>query len=178
VANNLPGSMQYLDLVRDCIDIFSLEELLPNDVQTANTVGGAEDDEDDYWYAEDDEDEKDSDGLKDSPDQNSLDHNSKNDSNVSNHPDSSSSSDDLEDSSEDSSDDSDDGDYATNPNDRTSRDITLTTYKFAADDHMFHKNHPHCVSRPEIPKKKKKKDQKTEVVSQATVTGSDDEEGV
>lgn len=39
VANNLPGQMQYLDLVRDCISIYSLEPLPPNDVQTAHRMG-------------------------------------------------------------------------------------------------------------------------------------------
>jgi len=34
VANNLPGYMQYLDLIRDCIEIFSLEPLPPNEVET------------------------------------------------------------------------------------------------------------------------------------------------
>jgi hypothetical protein len=33
VADNLPGYMQYLDLIRDCIEIFSLEPLPPNVVQ-------------------------------------------------------------------------------------------------------------------------------------------------
>jgi hypothetical protein len=43
VADNLPGVMQYLDLVRDCIVIFDLPRLPPNDVQKAHafdeTVG-------------------------------------------------------------------------------------------------------------------------------------------
>lgn len=34
VADNLPGYMQYLDLVRDCIDVFSLEPLPPNEIET------------------------------------------------------------------------------------------------------------------------------------------------
>lgn len=34
VANNLPGYMQYLDLIRDCIELFSLEPMPPNEVET------------------------------------------------------------------------------------------------------------------------------------------------
>lgn len=37
VANNLPGYMQYLDLVRDCIAVFGLWPLPPNDVETAHS---------------------------------------------------------------------------------------------------------------------------------------------
>lgn len=40
VANNLPGYMQYLDLVRDCIDVFSLEPLPPNEVETKHPFDG------------------------------------------------------------------------------------------------------------------------------------------
>jgi hypothetical protein len=34
VADNLPGYMQYLDLIRDCIALFSLKPLPPNQVET------------------------------------------------------------------------------------------------------------------------------------------------
>jgi len=40
VADNLPGVMQSLDLVRDCIAIFNLPRLPPNDVQHAHTFDG------------------------------------------------------------------------------------------------------------------------------------------
>ena len=40
VADNLPGVMQYLDLVRDCIEIFDLLRLPPNDVQNAHSFDG------------------------------------------------------------------------------------------------------------------------------------------
>lgn len=40
VANNLPGYMQYLDLVRDCIDVFSLEPLPANEVETKHAFHG------------------------------------------------------------------------------------------------------------------------------------------
>ena len=32
------GYMQYLDLVRDCIEVFGLEPLPPNDVRTAHEL--------------------------------------------------------------------------------------------------------------------------------------------
>ena len=34
MANNLTGYMQYLDLIRDCIELFSLEPMPPNEVET------------------------------------------------------------------------------------------------------------------------------------------------
>ena len=74
-----------------------------------------------------------------------------------------------------SDDDSDDGDYATDNNDKTSKDINLTTFKFAADDDIFHKNH-HKVSEPEKPKRKKKNPTDPKAVLQATI--SDPVEGV
>jgi hypothetical protein len=40
VADNLPGVMQYLDLVRDCIEVFDLPRLPPNDVQHAHAFDG------------------------------------------------------------------------------------------------------------------------------------------
>ena len=40
VADNLPGVMQYLDLVRDCIEIFGLLKLPPNEVQHAHAFDG------------------------------------------------------------------------------------------------------------------------------------------
>lgn len=40
VADNLPGYMQYLDLVRDCIDVFSLKPLPPNEVKTKHRFDG------------------------------------------------------------------------------------------------------------------------------------------
>jgi hypothetical protein len=40
VADNLPGVMQYLDLVRDCIEIFDLPRLPLNDVQHAHAFDG------------------------------------------------------------------------------------------------------------------------------------------
>ena len=39
VADNLPDYMQYLDLVRDCIELFSLEPLPPNVVETQHIFG-------------------------------------------------------------------------------------------------------------------------------------------
>jgi hypothetical protein len=140
--------MQYLDLVRDCIDIFSLEKLLPNDVQTENTVGGAEDDEDDYWYADDNEDETNEDNLNDSNDQDHA-----NDPDESGDDDSD--DDQLDDSDEDSDSDSDSGDYTTDSNDKTSKDIKLSTFTFAADDYVFHKNH-HNISKPELARRTRK----------------------
>lgn len=41
VANNLPGYMQYLDLIRDCIEVFSLEPLPPNEVETEHPFNSA-----------------------------------------------------------------------------------------------------------------------------------------
>jgi hypothetical protein len=38
VAENLPGCMQYLDLVRDCISVFGLATLPPNVVQTSHPL--------------------------------------------------------------------------------------------------------------------------------------------
>ena len=43
MADNLPGVMQYLDLVRDCIEIFDLPRLPPNDVQHAHAFDGTMD---------------------------------------------------------------------------------------------------------------------------------------
>lgn len=41
VADNLPGYMQYLDLIRDCIELFALERLPPNVVQHVfSGIGG------------------------------------------------------------------------------------------------------------------------------------------
>ena len=40
VADNLPGYMQYLDLIRDCIKLLSLEPLPPNKVETQHVFGG------------------------------------------------------------------------------------------------------------------------------------------
>lgn len=40
VADNLPGLMQYLDLVRDCVEMFDLPKLPPNDVQHAHVFDG------------------------------------------------------------------------------------------------------------------------------------------
>ncbi|KAM0712160.1 hypothetical protein Q7P37_011254 [Cladosporium fusiforme] len=40
VANNLPGYMQYVDLVRDCINIFQPPPLPPNAVETAHAFDG------------------------------------------------------------------------------------------------------------------------------------------
>jgi hypothetical protein len=39
VADNLPDYMQYLDLVRDCIELFALEPLPPNEVETQHVFG-------------------------------------------------------------------------------------------------------------------------------------------
>jgi hypothetical protein len=39
VADNLPDYMQYLDLVRDCIELFSLVPLPPNMVETQHVFG-------------------------------------------------------------------------------------------------------------------------------------------
>jgi hypothetical protein len=39
VADNLPGYMQYLDLIRDCITLFSLEPMPPNEVETQHVYG-------------------------------------------------------------------------------------------------------------------------------------------
>lgn len=41
VADNLPGYMQYLDLIRDCIEIFFLEPLPPNEVETEHPFNSA-----------------------------------------------------------------------------------------------------------------------------------------
>ena len=93
--------MHYLDLVRDCIDIFSLEKLPPNDVQTDNTVYGVDDSDDD------------------------------------------------------------DSDYITAGEiDANHRDIILSTFNYARDDQIFHKNHLK-VSKP-IEEKKKTEKKKTE----------------
>lgn len=40
VADNLPGYKQYLDLVRDCIAVFGLTLLPPNDVTTVHPFDG------------------------------------------------------------------------------------------------------------------------------------------
>lgn len=40
MADNLPGLMQYLDLVRDCIEIFDLPRLPPNVIQHAHAFDG------------------------------------------------------------------------------------------------------------------------------------------
>lgn len=185
--------MQYLDLVRDCIDTFSLEELPPNDVQNENTVGGAEDEEDDYWYDDDDDDDQNENerfdddhgsGENDNGDGNPNDESDTNSSNddsdadspegSDNDPDNDSDDEALDSSSDDSDDesddDTDDGDYATDNNDKTSKDINLTTFKFAADDYIFHKNH-HKVSELEKPKRKKKNPTDPKAAPQATITG-------
>jgi hypothetical protein len=39
VADNLPGYMQYLDLIRDCIAVFSLKPLPPNQVESQHIFG-------------------------------------------------------------------------------------------------------------------------------------------
>jgi len=41
VADNLPGVMQYLDLVRDCISVFDLPRLPPNEIQEAHPFDGS-----------------------------------------------------------------------------------------------------------------------------------------
>lgn len=43
MVDNLPGYMQYLDLVRDCIEVFSLVALPPNVVETAHAFDGTMD---------------------------------------------------------------------------------------------------------------------------------------
>ena len=48
VASNLPGVMQYLDLVRDAVFAFGLPELSPTVVEKRNGVTGE-------WYADDDD---------------------------------------------------------------------------------------------------------------------------
>jgi hypothetical protein len=43
VADNLPGYMQYLDLLRDCIEVFALTALPPNVVLSAHPFHGTMD---------------------------------------------------------------------------------------------------------------------------------------
>lgn len=52
VADNLPEYMQYLDLIRDCIDVFGLEPLPPNVVEKKHVFGGLWDRP--YTYAAED----------------------------------------------------------------------------------------------------------------------------
>lgn len=123
VADNLPGCMQYLDLVRDCIDIFSLEKLPPNIVQTANTVGGTDGDDDDH----DGDDDDDDDGVEDD-DSNYFD--------SSEHPSSASSSSACDSSSDPSTNDE------PNINRNITRPVTkFTTSEYAAEDNRIHRDY-------------------------------------
>lgn len=153
--------MQYLNLVRDCIDVFSLEKLQPDDVQTENVIDDAYDSDNDE-NDEGDDDDEDSDSDEGKEDESEIFEEEGSDDEGSD-----------DDCSEDGS-DSDDSNYTTNGD----RDIKLSIFRFAADDHIFHKYHFN-ISEPEAKKKKKKSTKETEVAPGRlqNTTGPDGEGG-